>query len=133
MFISVNVLVAITLEPYTLPLRLYVIKPPSTALQLSINIKFTVGKCWWFFCLLLIHVLFIYLCGGSPLLCTGSSSCSELGPLSSCGAWASHCSDFSCCGAWALGTQASVIVVYKLRTCGSQAREHRLSGCGTQA
>ena len=102
-------------------------------LVLSTRIEVQLEEAPHLFCLLLIHVLFIYLCGGSPLLCTGSSSCSELGPLSSCGAWASHCSDFSCCGAWALGTQASVIVVYKLRTCGSQAREHRLSGCGTQA
>ena len=27
----------------------------------------------------------------------------ELGLLSSCSLWASHCSDFSCCRAWALG------------------------------
>ena len=30
------------------------------------------------------------------------SSCSEQGLLSSCGAWASHCSGFSCCRAWVL-------------------------------
>ena len=34
------------------------------------------------------------------------SSCGELGPLSSCGVWASHCGGFSCCGAQALGTWA---------------------------
>ena len=31
------------------------------------------------------------------------SSCSEQGPVSSYGAWASHGSGFSCCRAWALG------------------------------
>ena len=34
------------------------------------------------------------------------SSCREQGLLSSCGAWASHCSGFSCCGAGTLGTWA---------------------------
>ena len=42
------------------------------------------------------------------------SSCSEWWLLSSCGAWASHCSGFSFCGAQALGVQASVIVELKL-------------------
>ena len=34
------------------------------------------------------------------------SSCCMQGFLSSCGAWASHCSGFSCCGAHTLGTWA---------------------------
>ena len=40
-------------------------------------------------------------CAGSLLLCRLFSSCGK-GLLSSCGAWASHCSGFSCWGAWAL-------------------------------
>ena len=36
------------------------------------------------------------------------SSCHEQGLLSSCGAWASHCSGFSCCGAVTLGLMGSV-------------------------
>ena len=44
------------------------------------------------------------------------SSCSELALLSSCSAWASHCSGFSC-GSQALGTWALVltgVVVHRL-------------------
>ena len=60
--------------------------------------------------------------------------------LSSCGkcwllylqARASHCSGFSCCRAWALGAWASVLVVRGLRSCGSQAPEHRFSLCDTR-
>ena len=37
------------------------------------------------------------------------STCGEQRLLSSCGAWASHCSGFSCCAAQVLGTQASVV------------------------
>ena len=51
------------------------------------------------------------------------SSCREQGLLSSCGEWASHCSDFSCCGAWAPGMRFS--------SCGSRAPEHRLNSCST--
>ena len=38
------------------------------------------------------------------------SSCSKQGLLSSCGPWASHCSDFSYCGAWVqqLGSKGPV-------------------------
>ena len=39
--------------------------------------------------------------------------CGQRGLLSSCGAWASHCSGFSCCGAQALGLAGS--------SCGSWA------------
>ena len=38
-----------------------------------------------------------------------------------------------CCGAQALGTQASVVVARRLRSCGSWAVERRLSSSGTQA
>ena len=50
-----------------------------------------------------------------------------------CSAWASHCGGFSCCGARALGTQASVVVVRGLSSCGSRALEPRLSNCGARA
>ena len=40
--------------------------------------------------------------------------CGKQGLLSSCDAWVSHCSGFSCCRARALGTQASVVVGYRL-------------------
>ena len=51
------------------------------------------------------------------------SSCGEWGLLSSCSAWASHCSGFSCCRAQALGWAG-------FSSCGYQALEHRLSSCG---
>ena len=38
-----------------------------------------------------------------------------------CCAQASHCGGFSCCGARALGTRASVVVVCRLNSCGTQA------------
>ena len=50
-----------------------------------------------------------------------------------CCVQASHCGGFSCCGARALGVRASVFVALWLRSCGSQALEHRLSSCGTRA
>ena len=46
--------------------------------------------------------LFYFGRAGSSLLCVGFLSCSERGPLSSCGVWASPRGGFSCCGAWAL-------------------------------
>ena len=49
-------------------------------------------------------------CTGSWLLCGLSSSCSEQGLLSGCGAVASYCGGFSCCGARLHGRQASVVV-----------------------
>ena len=55
---------------------------------------------------LLVDVFFFYElsfgCAGSSLLHDLYSSCRERGLLSSCSAWATHCSGFSC-GAWALG------------------------------
>ena len=68
--------------------------------------------CWWH-CRLWLHSilnnifmpLFLFLAVLSLCCCTWAfSSCGELGLLSSCGAQASHCSDFFCCGAQALGT-----------------------------
>ena len=50
-----------------------------------------------------------------------------------CGTRASHCSGSSCCRARALGTRASVVVVYGLSSCGSRALERRLSSCGARA
>ena len=61
------------------------------------------------------------------------SSCTEWGATLRCGARVSHHSGFSCCGAWALGTQASVVVVHRLSSCGSRALECRLSSCGLRA
>ena len=49
------------------------------------------------------------------------SSCSKRRLLSSCGAWASHCSGVSCCGAWGLGTLASVVAANGLSRCGARA------------
>ena len=49
------------------------------------------------------------------------------GLLSSCSAWASHCSGFSCCGAQALGKRASVIAPLRLQSLGSVALVHGLS------
>ena len=52
----------------------------------------------------------------------GLSLVAASGAILRCGARASHCSGFSCCGAWALGTQASVVVVRGLSSCGSRAQ-----------
>ena len=59
---------------------------------------------------------------------------------------ASHCGGFSCCGARALGaqalvvaacrpksTQASVVVVCGLSSCGLRAVKRGLSSCGARA
>ena len=67
-----------------------------------------------------------FVCAVSSLLLGLFSSCIRWGPLSSRGAWASHCGDFSCCRAWALGH-----VVFS--SCGSRTLKHRLSSCGPQA
>ena len=53
---------------------------------------------WSFYCI----CSFIFGCAASSLPCGIFSTCSEQGPLSSCGVWASCCSGFSCCGAQAL-------------------------------
>ena len=54
--------------------------------------------------------LLIFDCAGSSLPGRLFSSCSETGPLSSCGVQASHCGGRSCCTAWALGVWASMVV-----------------------
>ena len=82
--------------------------------------------------------LFIYLftfgCTGSLMLFAWAfSSSGEWGLLSTCGAWASHCSGFSCCEAQVLGMWASVVVARRLSSCSSQAVECRLSSCGPWA
>ena len=51
----------------------------------------------------LIIYVFIFGCAGSSLLRGLLSRCAKWGPLSSCSAWASHCSGFSYCGEQALG------------------------------
>ena len=62
---------------------------------------------------------------GSLLLHGLFSSCGELVLLSSCGVQASHCSGFSL---WSMGSRCP-----DFSSCGSQALEHRLGSCGTQA
>ena len=64
--------------------------------------------------------LFINLfgCAGSLLLRRPFSNCEERELLSTCGAWASHCSGFSC-GAWAFrcgGFRSSKFGAYGLRS-----------------
>jgi len=58
--------------------------------------------------------------------CMGFSSCSEVGLLPRCDAWASHCSGFPCCTAWAPGH-------VDFSSCGSQSLESRLNSYGTWA
>ena len=60
-----------------------------------------------FICLLL-AVLRLHCCAQA------SSSCSESGPLSSSGVWASYYSGFSCCRAQASGHMGSVVVASRL-------------------
>ena len=48
-------------------------------------------------------------------------------------AWTSHCGGFSCCRARALGLSGFSSCVSGLRSCGSQALEHRLNSCGARA
>ena len=62
--------------------------------------------------------LFIFGSGGSLLWCMCS---------------ASQCGDFACCRARALGMWASVVAAYRLSSCGSQALECGISGCGAPA
>ena len=54
------------------------------------------------------------------------SSCTEWGPLSSCGMWASHCGGLSCCEAQVLGIDASVVAAHGLSSCDLGSRVHRL-------
>ena len=69
--------------------------------------------------------VFIAARGLSLVAASGATLC--------CGVQASHCGGFSCCRAQAVGTWASVVVARRLRSCGSQALELRLSSCGTRA
>ena len=79
-------------------------------------------------------VLFIYLLAVLDLhCCVGFSLVGVSGGLSSCSAWASQFRGFSCCRAQALGTWAIAVAARGLNICGSQALEHRLSGCGVWA
>ena len=64
---------------------------------------------------------------GSSLLHRLFSSYGKWRLLSSCGAWASHCSGVSYCGARVLGTEASAVVRHGLRSCSAWALEHRLN------
>ena len=50
-----------------------------------------------------------------------------------CGAGVSGCSCFFCSRAQALGMWASVVAAYRLSSCGSQALECGISGCGAPA
>ena len=62
-----------------------------------------------------------------------SLSCREQGPLSSCGAQASHCTSFSWCEHRFSGAWASVPVARELSGCSSWALEHRPNSCGAGA
>jgi len=58
-------------------------------------------------------VLDLHCCLG--LFCSRS----EQGLLASCSPLVSHCGGLSCCRAWAPGTQASVVAMCGLSSCGS--------------
>ena len=65
---------------------------------------------------------FIYFgCARSSLPCGLFSSCEEQELLSSCSAYASHCSGFSSCGAQGPGTRTSAVAACGLISCGAQA------------
>ena len=75
-------------------------------------------------------ILFIFDRAGSWLLPGFFFSCSEQGPLSRCGAGASHCGGFSCCRARTLGPRTSVVAARGLsngRSRGSVVVVYRLS------
>ena len=61
------------------------------------------------------------------------SSCFKQGLLSSCSAWASHCSGSSCCREWILGARASIVVARGLSSCGFLALNHGLNRGGAWA
>ena len=80
-----------------------------------------------------LKLAYFFGCAGSSLLCRLFSSCGDEQPLSSCGAWASHCGGFSC-GAQALGRVGFSSASHVFSSCGSfMVLEHRLNSCGTQA
>ena len=87
-----------------------------------------------FFIFIFLDFFFNYLfgCIGSSLLCMGFVYLWGAGTTLHCCVWASHHSGFSCCATRALGVQASVVVVCRLSSCGSQVLERRLSSCGTR-
>ena len=64
-----------------------------------------------------LKAVFIYVLAVLGLHCClrAFSHCGKQGLLPSCSAQASHCGRFSCCGEWALGTQASVAALHRLR------------------
>ena len=88
------------------------------------------GRFFFFF----VHVFIFYIfgCTGSLLLRAGFSLVAANGGCSSLQCASFLLGGFSCCRAWALGTWASVVVVRRLSSCGSQALERRLSSCGPQ-
>ena len=76
--------------------------------------------------------LFIFGSAGSLLPCR-LFSCGEQGLLSSCDAWACHCSGFPVAEHGLKGLHASAVAVGELSSCSSWALEHRLNGCGARA
>ena len=60
------------------------------------------------------------------------SGCFKQGMLSSCRAWASHCSGSSCCRARTLGAWASIVVARGLSSCDFLALNHGLNRCGAR-
>ena len=76
--------------------------------------------------------LFIFLCRVFVAACTFLQLW-QAGVTHRRGRWASHCGGFFCCKAPALDVQASAVVANGLRSCHSQAAEHRLSSWGAQA
>ena len=78
--------------------------------------------------LIFVVVVVVFGCLGSSLLRAGFSLVAASGGYTPrCGARASHCGGFSCCRARALGTQASVVAVRGLSSCGSRHLECRPS------
>ena len=76
--------------------------------------------------------LFVFGCARSSLLHRLVSTCVEGGLLSSCSAWASHCSGLSC-WAWTLGHRVSVVEAHGLFSCNPWAPEDKFNSCGTWA
>ena len=97
-----------------------------TLLQVSAPYHFLFKKIILFIC------LFVFGCARSSLLHRLDSTCVEWGLLSSCRAWASHCSGLSC-WAWTLGHRASVVEAHGLFSCDPWAPEDRCDSCGTWA
>ena len=59
--------------------------------------------------ILLITIHIFFGCAGSSSLHVGFLWLWQVGLLSGCGAWASHCRGFPCCGAQAPGAQAQYL------------------------